>query len=75
LARVFRPWRQSTFHTPFGETMMAPHFSRASSDATRLAPRPGCAIEKLTMRSSIIFASWLGICGRRRSRGLSISKP
>jgi hypothetical protein len=27
------------------------------------------------MRSSIIFASWLGICGRRRSRGRSISKP
>jgi hypothetical protein len=40
-----------------GLTMMPPHFSRPSSDATRLGPSPGCAIEKLTMRSSSIFGS------------------
>ena len=30
LRAVFNPWRQRTFHTPFRETTMAPHFSLAS---------------------------------------------
>ncbi len=72
LARVFRPWRQSTFHTPLGETMIAPHFSRASCEAMRLGPSPGCAIEKDTMRSSIIFASaWASVGGGADAAGAS----
>ncbi len=54
---------------------MPPHFGRASSEATRLGPRPGCASEKLTIRCSTILGNALGIRGRRRSRGLSISSP
>ena len=38
-------------------------------------PNPGCAIAKLRIRSSIIRGNALGICGRRRSRGRSISSP
>jgi hypothetical protein len=75
LARVLSPWRQSAFQTPLGETTMPPHFSRRSSEETRLGPRPGWAIEKARTCSSTIFDSWLGIFGRRRSRGRSISRP
>ena len=53
----------------------APLLARASSDATRRGPSPGCASEKLTIRSSTIFGSWLGICGRRRSRGPEHLQP
>ncbi len=56
---MFSPWRQSTFHTPFGETRIPPHFSLASSEETRLGPSPGWAIENDTIRSSIIFGSAL----------------
>ena len=75
LARVLSPCRQSTFQTPLGETMIPPHFSRASSRETRLGPSPGMGDREAQMRSSTIRESWLGICGLRRSRGRRISSP
>ena len=51
------------------------HPRHAVSFRARLGPSPGWAIEKATIRSSTILESWLGILGRRRSRGRSISRP
>src|SRR4051812_11267285 len=61
--------------TPLGETTSPPHSGRASIAAIRRGPRPGWPSENATIRSSTTCASWLGSCGRRRSRGLSISSP
>lgn len=46
---------RAPFRTPLGETTMPPHSYRARSEATRVGPNPGCAIENATMRSSILF--------------------
>ncbi len=41
----------------------------------RLGPRPGWAREKARIRCSTHSGSWLGILGRRRSRGRRASRP
>jgi hypothetical protein len=40
-----------------------------------LGPETGMSDREAENRSSTIRGSWLGISGRRRSRGLSISRP
>ena len=48
---------------------------RSSWAARRRGPRPGLAIAKARIRSSTIRGKAFGVCGRRRSRGRSISRP
>jgi hypothetical protein len=58
--------------TPFGETRIPRHFSRASSEATRLGPMPRCAIEnpRSAARSSSA-AGWASAAGDARAGAAS----
>ncbi len=49
-ALVLSPCRQTSFQTPFGETMIPPHFSRASSPEMRWGPILACVAEGRTNR-------------------------
>ena len=51
------------------------HLEAAFRDHLEETQRHRKRIAKLSTRSSIIFGSWLGIRGRRRSLGRSISRP
>ena len=73
-ARV-EPTPAQRLETPLGLTASPPHSGRASCAPMRLGPNPGLPSANATIRCSITGESWLGICGRRRSRGRSISRP
>ena len=76
MARVLRPWRQRTRHTPLGERRIPPHLARRNSAAMRPGPNPGCPREKAaSTRCSTKTGVALGILGAQRSRDRKISSP